>query len=112
MTIVMTKKRKLAILRRMRELLGKRGGWIQGAYHNDEGGSCLLGAGSQAASEVLGKHVTGGQFGVDLAPKISLTEAAKKRGFSGLWQFNDSPKRKKKEVLALLDDKIAELEKS
>ena len=103
-TFRFTKTRKLAILHRMRELLERRGGWVKETLDNGRGGYCLLGAESRAIRELYGKSVlnTGGR-------KLSIYAAAKARGFPYVSAFNDSPKTRKADVLALVDEKIAEL---
>jgi len=105
----LTKQRKLKILIRMRGLLGKRKGWIQGSYEDYTGGYCLLGAGAQATNDVIGTDIGGDEFALDIAPKLSIIKSVKDRGFDFVWRFTDSKKTRKKDVLALLDEKISEL---
>lgn len=104
---VFTKKRKLAVLKRMRELLGKRGGWIRYSFNNGIGGYCLLGAENESLLELYRQN------GLLIDPdgsRLSIHEAAMNRGYRRVSRFNDDPKTRKKDVLALLDEKIAELE--
>lgn len=113
-----TKQNKLKVLRRMRELLGRRGGWIKGMADNGRGGFCLLGAESVALAELTGEREQVAWRYDKAGRKLSLDRAARDRGYDldvgnayPVALFNDAKKTRKKDVLALIDEKIAELER-
>ena len=78
-------------LQQMYKLLEKRGGWIQGRMNNERGGYCILGAAMQVGLDVFAAD---GLLGVVLPDRQSVA------------LFNDDPKRKKKQVLALVQEAI------
>lgn len=113
----LTKKTKLAILRRAREILAPRGAWVKGNYEvtlkDGNQRHCLVGAVNAAAREVAPKHYSYPGQG-DLVDNISLRSfVAEKVGGGDLFMiedWNDAPSRRKKDVLGALDEYIAKVE--
>ena len=105
-----TKKNKLLVLCRMRELIGRPKGWTKGFMKNwSTGAVCLLGAEREALAEMGACDEFSFFFLDGDGEKLSIHKAAKARGFRHVTDFNDAPKTRKKDVLSLIDEKIAEL---
>jgi len=104
---IFTKKKKLEILKKMRTILSRPNGWIKDVLENGAGGYCLLGAERKALEELYGvsyRHVDSN--GAKLIGKAVVRD----RGFGAVDEFNDAKKTKKKDVIALLDEMIAQFE--
>lgn len=81
-------------LRAARELIGRRGGWHRGWFHNEEQTAfCLSGALNQVAAP--GRAYT--------LVQRAIGSRVRHTSISG---FNDSPKTRKKDVLEVLDEAI------
>lgn len=135
--MALTKKKKLAVLKRTRELLARPNGWHKGSFRQTRKGHryvapwqdhtpeqfaeansfCIAGAARQALREIdpdirLSED--------ELCQKLSLETLARAKAVAngielgeddfGVYTFNDSRKTRKKDVVALLDEKIAEVE--
>jgi len=121
----LTKPQKLKVLKRTRELLERPGGWVQGTFwtgkytkqglREDIPKMCLAGAAQWAAGELgylSGSGIT--QYDrlatTEVADHISLRDLAREKGFEGVPEFNDRSRTRKKDVLALIDERIAQLQ--
>jgi hypothetical protein len=113
---LMHAKKQLRILRAARELLARRGGWIKGSFVNDERDSyCLVGALNKAA---YGSAFVGGGDMLSAARDTGVIAYWRKVYFKPDWlyldeeieEWNDRSRTRKREVLALLDGRIAQLE--
>lgn len=109
-----TKKNRLLVLKEMRELLARPDGWTKGAFSRERflkdhhmHAYCLLGAERHV---LLRLGIT--PFKDLDGAKLSIRTAVKRRGFDDVINFNDNHTTRKKDVLALLDECIAELEGS
>lgn len=108
-----TKKRKLAVLKEARRLIARPKGWAKGVWWDDVEGkdyqALCLGAACQRAAQNLG-FADGDIRTTDVAMRVSLSRLLKKKtGNSYIPTFNDARGTRKKDVLALIDEKIAEL---
>lgn len=125
----LTKKQKRLILEGMRSRLARPKGWVKGTFIRAVGtdkdgelihGFCLAGAGRDAYREVIGESCPDE---VDLMKTLSIETLAKARlashpklsqvdidaGDAATFHFNDASSTRKKDVLALVDEKLAEL---
>jgi hypothetical protein len=126
----MPKETRLKILKAVRSLLAERGRWVKGSYmttYNMETNKtlakpafCLIGGINHIISTELSFHerakydllrVTAGTSITDAgAAALSVLDAVKKRGYENVPDFNDKSRTRKRDVIALLDEKIAETE--
>jgi len=123
--VKLTKTQKRAILTGMRALLARRGGWSKGTFRESKvsrGGEiypsfCLAGAANAAAIE-LGIDAAAYTDEVVKALSIEALAAAKLASIGARYdrhdgpatfEFNDRSKTRKSDVLALVDEKLAEL---
>jgi hypothetical protein len=121
-----TKEQKRKILKGMRSRLERPGGWVQNVFTDrskeDTRGYpsfCLAGAANDAAKEIGIFDGYGDQDAVVKALSIDALAAAKlgakaqaeveESGEVATYTFNDRSKTRKKDVLALVDEKLAEL---
>lgn len=114
------RKQKIAVLKAARKKLAAPGGWVKGRWHsiklNKKGEFvdqyCLAGACSAAYAELYPEKSQPGVIGNTMvADHISLQAlVAAKTGHSNIPKFNDNKLTKKSDVLAIVDEKIAELE--
>lgn len=115
-------RRRVEVLTRVREILATPHAWTRGSWRKTNtsgrgyGGEsfCLLGACQQAYFEVYGKRDSGD--GGQLAEELSLATLARAKNgnlFStptnAVVTFNDKKGRTKAEVIALVDERLAEL---
>lgn len=132
--MILTKQKKLAILKGMRSRLAKSKGWVQGqlktTYYDTYAfgaerkvtgyGFCLAGAAADALEEMEGVEKLSelGMTEEELMRRLSVNTLAnaklassgiKREGFA-TFAFNDHRDTRKRDVLALVDEKIAELE--
>lgn len=121
----LTKKRKIAILKGMRSRLAARGGWIKGDFRKTRAkgtvGFCLAGAARDAYLEIIGHEGPYVSY-EDVVQALSIETLAKAKisasrqklveedGHVATYYFNDARTTKKADVLALVDEKLAELE--
>jgi len=95
---------EIAICDGMLVLLRKRGGWRRHSYGGPTEGFCLVGAANWAAR----KEVV--SLGYRLPPpaetrvKKAMTQAIHFRGGSEITIWNDEPNRRKREVIALVEE--------
>lgn len=116
----MNEREKLAVLKRARELVARPYGWAKGAFEhvtyrprtNELVVGYCIGAACQVAARELFPQMQmfDGIHSTRIAEEISLLEAAKAKGHVGVAHFNDAPETKKRDVLELFDEKIAEME--
>lgn len=121
----LSKPQKIKVLKRTRELLARRGGWTQGSfwkkhYQNSEEipAMCLAGAAQYAADELgylksdVEKNIFMGDYYLDseeVANEISLLDLVQSKGFEDVPDFNDTGGTDKKDVIALIDERLAQL---
>lgn len=111
----LSKKRKLEILSRTKELVTQPYSWVKGKYHGtrtDKDGNvietfCLMGAAEIAFKEITRNKKVNYSL---LQEELSLKALAKAKGFPFVEDFNDRRGVKKKDILDLIDERIAQLE--
>ena len=125
MKLKLTKTQKRAILTGMRALLVRPGGWTKGTFSAGRVGRkgeiyrsyCLAGAANDAALNI---GISADRYSVDVVEALSIEAlAAAKLAAMGArydreqgpatFEFNDRSKTRKSDVLALVDEKLAEL---
>lgn len=116
----LSKREKLAVLKLAREKIGAPYGWVKRRFRSETYSpskhgwveSYCIGAACQvAAHELFPKRTMNeGTHSTVIADRISLKQAVIAKGYPDVVKFNDHPKTKKKDVLALMDSRIAELE--
>ncbi|MCI0440743.1 MAG: hypothetical protein L0177_16680 [Chloroflexi bacterium] len=129
---MLSKKNKLKILKKARSLVVRPNGWVKGEYVSplatDEKGEtfyafCSAGAVWEAHKDVMNAPLSPEQLD-QLCDELSISALAKAKlsgrsallsrvdsiGIAPLVVFNDAATTRKADVVALFDEKIAELE--
>lgn len=113
----LNRKRKIAVLRQARKLISRPKGWSKGLWvdfsHEARKGypALCLGAACQQAALDLGLVYDGYDLHSDeVAKKVSLGKLVRSKGFRSVPSFNDAGPRTRKDVLAVIDERIAILE--
>lgn len=111
---------KIEILRRARKLLMRPRGWARedwviNNFDRDYPALCLGAACQQAAIDLELYPVQAGlEFRVlsrtDVADEVSLLKLVRKNGYASVPAFNDAESTRRKDVIAVIDARIAELE--
>ena len=111
------KAQKIELLKRVRKMLARPKGWAQGGWsHSTDRGYpayCLAAACQAAANEMALQPDRGSDFSIystDVADYVSLKKVVKAHGFGYVPGFNDNPSTKRMDVLAVIDERIAQLE--
>lgn len=107
----MHKKRKIKILRKMRDLLSKPGAWIKRALARDKDGESVHSCSPDACSFCLKGAIN--RFCPDLDDRTELVRVLEKNIKSPhltMYEYNDSKHRRQSHVIALLDRTIKKLE--
>lgn len=100
----------LTYLLEVRQLLARRGAWIQGRQQNEDNTAwCLVGAVREMARKD-DKWNQAEPVLITLADHLPVT-AEEYYASSRLMKFNDTKNRRKREVLALIDKAIASEER-
>jgi hypothetical protein len=118
----LTKPQKLKVLRRTREILDEPGSWAKHTFwrpwgKKDRPSMCLGGACQYAARELGYLNPPRGLLtqndlliSTEVADEVSLHDLVVKKGYNSIPEFNDNWKTTRKEVLALIDERIELLE--
>lgn len=118
------KQQKVELLKRVRRMLARPKGWSNEGWeiaNTDRSyNAYCLGAACQIVAREMdafrapdesGQFVFGSDtYSTKVAEEISLLKIVKERGFWSIAGFNDAEQTKKKDVLAVIDERIAQLE--
>jgi hypothetical protein len=109
------KRTKVELLRRARALLARPKGWDKGWERLNDGyeyPAYCLGSACQVAAQEMDLFRPGQEtnYSTDVADQISLLKLVRERGYGSVVSFNDSRDTRKKDVLAVIDERIAQLE--
>jgi hypothetical protein len=110
------KQQKVELLKRVRKMLARPKGWAKGSWElsnpdRSYPAYCLATACQVAAVEMdLVQPGMQLKYHTDVANEISLLKLVKQRDSYSIPNFNDRDETKKKDVLALIDERIAQLE--
>jgi hypothetical protein len=110
------KQQKIELLKRVRKMLARPRGWAKGSWELPNPGRsydayCLATACQVAAIEMdLVRPEMHLKYHIGVAEEISLLTLVRKRDSYSIPNFNDRVETKKKDVLAVVDERIAQLE--
>lgn len=114
----MTKQKKIELLRLVRKMLARPKGWSSDGWeapNPDRSYNALcLAAACQVAAWDMDLFRPGHKikYATHVADQISLLKVVQDRGYHSVPSFNDSRLTKKKDVLAVIDERITQLEAS
>lgn len=114
----MKKAQKIELLKRVRKMIARPKGWSKGSWSTrnldrEYPAYCLAAACQVAANEIGLMPDMGGDFTIfstEVADHVSLKKVVQSRGFGYVPGFNDHDDTRRKDVLSVIDERIAQLE--